>query len=61
MEGTKKEKRKHNENGETPSVKHIYGREKKRAIVSLEDYDPRPLHAVLRYCTSNVARFFGGI
>lgn len=28
--------------GETPFVKHVYGKEKKRAIVPLEDFDPRP-------------------
>ena len=28
--------------GETPFMKHVYGKEKKRAIVPLEDFDPRP-------------------
>ena len=41
MEG-KKEKRKHNEKGRDTFCETRHGREKKKAIVPLEDFDPRP-------------------
>ena len=46
MEGPKEEKGKHHGTmamSESSFIKHEYGKEKKRAVEPLEDFDPRPM------------------